>query len=51
MTPNSTFYVMALPMWRNATDLCNEMLEVFDPVAVDADLTAWTAKMPQMHVR
>ena len=51
MTPNSTFYVMPLPMWRNASDLCNKMLEAFDPVAIDADTTAWTVKMPQIHVR
>lgn len=51
MTPNSTFYVMPLPMWRNAVDLCNKMLEAFDPVVIDADTTAWTDKMPQIHVR
>tara|TARA_B100000513_G_C11887784_1_gene181338 strand:- start:658 stop:1317 length:660 start_codon:yes stop_codon:yes gene_type:complete len=51
MTPNSTFYVMPLPMWRNAIDLCNKMLEAFDPVAIDVDTTAWTTKMPQVHVR
>jgi hypothetical protein len=51
LSPSHIYHVLPLPLWKNSVEVCKKMLECFEPVHVDADISYWTSKMPQMQVR
>ena len=43
------FYVF--PFQNKSTDHCNRMLEAFQPVQIEEDISKWTKKMPLVDLR
>lgn len=49
--PIFIMHIMPLPAFRHQIDLCEKCLMEFEPSFTESDTSAWTQRMPQIHVR